>query len=75
MPGDIFKEINMALSRNAKIHLEAGLANPAAAEEIQELIDALQTSLNALLDELEARRDAAETVAQSADGTYENLKV
>lgn len=65
----------MALSRNAKIHLETGLANPAAAEEIKDAIEALQTSINALLDELEARRDATESVSASADGFYEGLKV
>jgi hypothetical protein len=36
---------------------------------------ALETSLNSLLDELEARRDAAETLADSADGFYEGLKI
>ena len=36
---------------------------------------ALETSLNALLDELEARRDAVETLANSADDIYVDLKI
>ena len=65
----------MALSDKVRLFLKAGIANNEAGEELADKVDALQAALNALLDELEARRDAAETVADSADGVYEGLKV
>ena len=63
------------LSDNARLHLKAGLASNSAGEEVADKVDALETALNALLDELEARRDASETLADSADGFYEGLKL
>lgn len=65
----------MALSDKVRLFLKAGIANDEAGIELADKVDALQSALNALLDELEARRDAAESVSDSADGFYEGLKV
>lgn len=66
------------LDDQMKNFVRAAMANPATSDEVERLLDlvvSLQTSVNALLDELEARRDASESVAASADGFYEGLKL
>ena len=46
----------MALSDKVRLFLKAGIASNEAGQELADKVDALQASINALLDELEARR-------------------